>query len=353
MTSVCDSRGHSPLALRPSPEFPDSKVIQMSNGRSSTDFSSPYAMEIVDQKISTSFMSGIKRKMSSSLSPSPVTTPTANSVTPPPAPSSTGITTPSTTQHQSSSTTQHNGVPRVAPNTRYTAPVHIDVGGQIYTSTLETLTKFPESRLSKLFTGHIPIILDSLKQHYFIDRDGHLFRYILNFMRTSRLLLPGDFTEVEALYEEARYYNLTPMMEALEQMKSSEESSKTTQEKREKAPVIKVESGCTGNECVIVHTSPDCVERISLSGNKNIIYELFPEVGSVICNSSPPAAAGWAQDSNCVIRFPLNAFCKLYTIQVLQRLLQNNFVVIASSGGGIEGSQFSEYVLTRKYGQLT
>ncbi|XP_003726136.1 BTB/POZ domain-containing protein kctd15-like [Strongylocentrotus purpuratus] len=345
MTSVCDSRGHSPL--RPTTEFTDSK---MSNGKTSTDFSSPYAMEIGDQKISTSFMSGVKRKMSSSLSPSPVTTPRANSVTPPPT--STGITTPSTTQHQSSSQTQHSGVPRVAPNTRYTAPVHIDVGGQIYTSTLETLTKFPESRLSKLFTGHIPIILDSLKQHYFIDRDGHLFRYILNYMRTARLLLPGDFTEMEALYEEARYYNLTPMMEALEQMKSSEESSKTTQEKREKTPAIKLESGCTGNECVIVHTSPDCVERISLSGDKNIIYELFPEVGSIICNSSP-TAAGWAQDSNYVIRFPLNGFCKMNTVQVLQRLLQNNFGVIASSGGGIEGSQFSEYVLSRKYGQLT
>lgn len=35
--------------------------------------------------------------------------------------------------------------------------------------------------------------MDGLKQHYFIDRDGHMFRYILNFLRTSRLLLPDDF----------------------------------------------------------------------------------------------------------------------------------------------------------------
>lgn len=33
------------------------------------------------------------------------------------------------------------GVPCPATPTRYTAPVHIDVGGSIYTSSLETLTR--------------------------------------------------------------------------------------------------------------------------------------------------------------------------------------------------------------------
>lgn len=48
-------------------------------------------------------------------------------------------------------------------------------------------------RISRLFDGTEPIVLDSLKQHYFIDRDGHMFRYILNFLRTSKLLIPDDF----------------------------------------------------------------------------------------------------------------------------------------------------------------
>ena len=34
-----------------------------------------------------------------------------------------------------------SGIPCVAVASRYTAPVHIDVGGSIYTSSLETLTK--------------------------------------------------------------------------------------------------------------------------------------------------------------------------------------------------------------------
>lgn len=58
-----------------------------------------------------------------------------------------------------------------------------------------TVFVFPLSyhRIGRLFDGTEPIVLDSLKQHYFIDRDGQMFRYILNFLRTSKLLLPDDF----------------------------------------------------------------------------------------------------------------------------------------------------------------
>ena len=35
----------------------------------------------------------------------------------------------------------NDGIPVVATPSRYTAPVHIDVGGKIYTSSLDTLTK--------------------------------------------------------------------------------------------------------------------------------------------------------------------------------------------------------------------
>lgn len=101
-----------------------------------------------------------------------------------------------------------SGIPCVAAASRYTAPVHIDVGGTIYTSSLETLTKYSESKLAKLFNGQIPIVLDSLKQHYFIDRDGGMFRHILNFMRNSRLLIADDFPDLELLLEEARYYEV-------------------------------------------------------------------------------------------------------------------------------------------------
>ncbi|XP_059760805.1 BTB/POZ domain-containing protein KCTD15 isoform X1 [Balaenoptera ricei] len=90
------------------------------------------------------------------------------------------------------------GIPLPAQLTKSNAPVHIDVGGHMYTSSLATLTKYPDSRISRLFNGTEPIVLDSLKQHYFIDRDGEIFRYVLSFLRTSKLLLPDDFKGDEA-----------------------------------------------------------------------------------------------------------------------------------------------------------
>lgn len=67
-----------------------------------------------------------------------------------------------------------------------------------------------------MFNGTIPIVLDTLKQHYFIDRDGKAFRYVLNFMRTGRLSLPVNFDDFETLLEEARYYQLTEMVNQIE-----------------------------------------------------------------------------------------------------------------------------------------
>jgi BTB/POZ domain len=68
--------------------------------------------------------------------------------------------------------------------------------------------RYPESRLAKLFNGSIPIVLDSLKQHYFIDRDGNMFRHILNFMRNAKLLIAEDFSDLELLLEEAKYFEI-------------------------------------------------------------------------------------------------------------------------------------------------
>jgi hypothetical protein len=76
-------------------------------------------------------------------------------------------------------------------------------------SSLNSICRYPESRLAKLFNGSIPIVLDSLKQHYFIDRDGDMFKHILNFMRNSKLLIADDFCDLDLLLEEAKYFEIS------------------------------------------------------------------------------------------------------------------------------------------------
>ncbi len=117
------------------------------------------------------------------------------------------------------------GMPRPAMLSIENAPVHIDVGGCSYTTSLETLTKYADSRIGKMFNGTLPIVLDSLKQHYFIDRDGKLFRYVLNFLRTGSLNLPEMFDDYESLLIEAKYYKLEDMVHKIEQRMPHADSS--------------------------------------------------------------------------------------------------------------------------------
>lgn len=66
-----------------------------------------------------------------------------------------------------------------------------------------------------MFDGRIPIILDTLKQHYFIDRDGKAFRHILNFLRYDDLILPSKYKEIDILQQEAKYFELEPLIKKL------------------------------------------------------------------------------------------------------------------------------------------
>ncbi|XP_058829704.1 BTB/POZ domain-containing protein Tiwaz [Topomyia yanbarensis] len=287
------------------------------------------------------------------ISTSPTTSPTiSNSSSPTPTPPipavSPAVTSVGSGYHHSNHK-QITGIPCVAAASKYTAPVHIDVGGTIYTSSLETLTKYPDSRLAKLFNGCIPIVLDSLKQHYFIDRDGGMFRHILNFMRNSKLLVADDFPDLELLLEEAKYFDIVPMIKQIDQIKKERTRSGNgwppfgSSRLRSKSST----PPDSNHDVVALHISPDLGERILISAERSILDEVFPETNQAILDARTGAA--WNQfDGRQVIRFPLNGYCKLNSIQVLTRLLNAGFNVEASTGGGVETQQFSEYLLIRK-----
>ncbi|XP_078688086.1 uncharacterized protein LOC144920086 [Branchiostoma floridae x Branchiostoma belcheri] len=93
-------------------------------------------------------------------------------------------------------------------------PVTLNVGGHIYTTSLSTLTSYPDSMLGAMFSGDLPTGRDD-QGRYFIDRDGELFRFVLNFLRTTELLLPDDFKEISQLKKEADFYQIQPLIEAL------------------------------------------------------------------------------------------------------------------------------------------
>lgn len=105
--------------------------------------------------------------------------------------------------------------------------VELNVGGVHYTTTLSTLTKDPDSLLGQMFSGRWrstgvggpagppPTVLRDSKGKYFIDRDGVLFRYTLDFLRNQKLTLPENFHECERLKQEADYFQMAEMKSTL------------------------------------------------------------------------------------------------------------------------------------------
>jgi len=243
----------------------------------------------------------------------------------------------------------NDGIPVVATPSRYTAPVHIDVGGKIYTSSLDTLTKYPDSKLSRMFSGSIPIVLDTLKQHYFIDRDGGMFRHILNFMRTGRPCLPDNFDQHDLLLEEAKYYELTDLVNFLVNLQQKSHGGGHTGQNglATNSQHMSGEDKTKNKtwDIVALHVSPEMGERILISGSRDALEELFPELSHTFQDTRH--SLSWNNSSKYIIRFPLNGYCKVSTMQVMTKLLNNNFELKTSNGGGVEGQQFSEYLFVR------
>ncbi|OQR67700.1 BTB/POZ domain-containing protein KCTD1-like, partial [Tropilaelaps mercedesae] len=226
------------------------------------------------------------------------------------------------------------------------------IGGQIGHLFLYAciIHRYPESRLGKLFNGSIPIVLDSLKQHYFIDRDGKMFRHVLNFLRTGSLVLPTDFAELALLVEEARFYDIPSLSRALQEYQLAscksngaagsssmsvsqrglmENGSGPVNPKRarlEKARLEEQREDTGLYQCLSLSISPDLGERVLISGDRALVEAAFPEVLQPIENA--PGAAAWSsQDSKTVQRFPLNGFTKLNSLQAIERLLNAGFQV--------------------------
>ena len=91
--------------------------------------------------------------------------------------------------------------------------IELNVGGVTYATTLGTLQQAdsdsPLAIISTMNTAEIRTLFgrDS-KNRVFIDRDGVLFRYVLDYLRNRKLSLPENFAERDRLRIEAEYYRL-------------------------------------------------------------------------------------------------------------------------------------------------
>lgn len=142
--------------------------------------------------------------------------------------------------------------------------VKLNVGGMIYTTTKSTLCKYPNSMIGAMFNGSMSTSLDE-NGCVFIDRDGELFKYVLNYLRSSRLALPSDFRDLDQLCAEADFYQITSLIENIELLKQP------VPDKLVRIRYLEVIEVRTGN----LATMPTMNSRIKtiISGRRDIIHK--------------------------------------------------------------------------------
>jgi len=85
--------------------------------------------------------------------------------------------------------------------------VKLDVGGKLFSTTISTLTKYPDSMLGAMFSGRYDLQKNE-EDCVFIDRDPKYFRYVLDFLRNDEIDYPSDKVEVKKIYRELEYFGL-------------------------------------------------------------------------------------------------------------------------------------------------
>ncbi|ELR58399.1 BTB/POZ domain-containing protein KCTD8, partial [Bos mutus] len=223
--------------------------------------------------------------------------------------------------------------------------VELNVGGQVYVTKHSTLLSVPDSTLASMFSPSSPrggarrrgeLPRDS-RARFFIDRDGFLFRYVLDYLRDKQLALPEHFPEKERLLREAEYFQLTDLVKLL--------SPKVTKQNSLN------DEGCQSD--LEDNNQADAkfrrVARIMVCGRIALAKEVF---GDTLNESRDPDRPPEKYTSRFYLKFT-------YLEQAFDRLSEAGFHMVACNSSGTAAfvnqyrddkiwSSYTEYIFFRK-----
>ncbi|KAF5270298.1 hypothetical protein FQA39_LY08409 [Lamprigera yunnana] len=181
--------------------------------------------------------------------------------------------------------------------------VDLNVGGVYYTTSLETLTKEPESQLGAIFTSRESATKDTK-----------------DYLRDGGLVLPECFRERERLRKEAEKYNLPGLVEAI------------TEISRARSPGI-ITVGYRGSfqfgKDGLADVKFRKLSRILVCGRVTLCRDVFGET----LNESRDPDHGQAE------RYTSRFFLKhSFLEQAFDMLLEQGFKMVGSCGSGTAGS---------------
>ena len=107
----------------------------------------------------------------------------------------------------------------------FSSTVNLNVGGHCFKTSVQTLTKDPNTMLAAMFSGKFEM-KPCEDGAFFIDRDGTHFRFILNYLRTGKLTLPEGAIFLKELLEEAEFYQIQGIIDELRSSEPTVQASK-------------------------------------------------------------------------------------------------------------------------------
>lgn len=113
----------------------------------------------------------------------------------------------------------------MAENADISNIIELNVGGVHYTTQRQTLLAEPDSKLHAMFAedgeGDESTLTRDAKGRVFVDRDGVLFRYVLDYLRDRAIQLPEGFREAQRLRQEAEHFGLPGMLRHLDAVREA------------------------------------------------------------------------------------------------------------------------------------
>ncbi|XP_003723300.1 BTB/POZ domain-containing protein KCTD6-like [Strongylocentrotus purpuratus] len=179
--------------------------------------------------------------------------------------------------------------------------------------------------LWSMFSDRLPSIKDD-KGNYLIDGDGPLFRYVLNFLRRSILVLPEDFKELDMLAQEADYYQIKELIDAVARAKSAHFKEQE---------VLEVER--LNGHYWSIHSSSEILEKIP------IVMEAWDRRGYVKRSSVDPIFG--PEEGG----FSFASGTSLSRIKLFRQITQLGFKLISAC----PGDSVDRWVFTRGGGTCT
>ncbi|KAI1710731.1 BTB/POZ domain-containing protein [Ditylenchus destructor] len=92
--------------------------------------------------------------------------------------------------------------------------IRLNVGGEIFQTTKQTLSRHPDSYLARLVNGDLPSDKDE-SGAYVVDRSPKHFETIMTYLRRGVLNLDGNEETTKELLDQAEFYKIQPLIDEI------------------------------------------------------------------------------------------------------------------------------------------